>query len=417
MKSIKEFSPLTDPTRFYQYNTSINEYKYITNPALVNFTKGEGYLIRMPFETMVYPTNIPFGTTPIGEIFKGSFIGVPNNGSFTHSISISGNKYNAVGNPYPSTLEIDAFLTANAGNIEGTLWFWRKTNNAKNLTSYTTCTIAGIVSIANGALYPDGNFISVGQGFIVKAIKEELFFNNSMRVANNTDQFFRTKATERNRIWLNLTNATQPINQMMIAYMTGATKDIDPADGRYINDNKTALNTLINNEEFAIQGRSLPFDPADVVPMSFKTDVAGAYTIAIDHVDGLFSNNQQIILKDNNTGVETDLKSGPYNFTASIGVDNTRFSLLYQKNLGINSSDFNAINVNVYKNKGNIIIKSDSRIIDNVKLYDINGRLIFEKLNINANETAIESSKYGNQILVVKITCNEDKVLIVKVVN
>jgi hypothetical protein len=204
---------------------------------------------------------------------------------------------------------------------------------------------------------------------------------------------------------------------MMVAYMTGASKDIDRADGRYINDNKTALNTLINNEEFAIQGRNLPFDPADVVPMSFKTDIAGAYTIAIDHVDGLFSNNQQIILKDNNTGVETDLKSGPYNFTASVGIDNTRFSLLYQKNLGVNSSDFNAINVNVFKNKGNIIIKSESRIIDNVKLYDINGRLIFEKLNVNANETAIESTKYGNQILVVKITSDENKVMSVKIVN
>ena len=89
------------------------------------------------------------------------------------------------------------------------------------------------------------------------------------------------------------------------------------------------MNSIVNNQEFVIQGRSLPFDAADVVPLAFKTTSAGNFTIAIDHVDGLFSGAQEVFLKDNTTGAETDLKAGSYQFTATAGVDNARFSLTF----------------------------------------------------------------------------------------
>jgi hypothetical protein len=82
----------------------------------------------------------------------------------------------------------------------------------------------------------------------------------------------------------------------------------------------------------------------------------------------LFSAEQDIILKDNATGAETDLKAGSYTFSAVAGVDNARFSLKYQKTLGINSSIFDENSVVVYKNKSEIQIKSGVITIDNVKL-------------------------------------------------
>jgi hypothetical protein len=100
-----------------------------------------------------------------------------------------------------------------------------------------------------------------------------------MRTTDNQNQFLRMKEIEKNRIWLNLSKDAVPVNQMMVAYMTGATQDIDPAiDGRYINDSQTALNSLLNNEEFVIQGRSLPFDPTDFVSLAFKTTTSGNFT-------------------------------------------------------------------------------------------------------------------------------------------
>ena len=403
---LKTFSPLTLDTRFYTYNPSSNLYNSVV-PATTNFATGTGYLIRLPNE---HPTN--------PTLWTGTFTGTPNNGNV--NLVVVNGTYNAIGNPYPSTINADTFITHN--NITEALYFWRKTNNAAT-TSYATYTKAGGAGTTSAntgdsnGIIPNG-IIQVGQGFIAKSTSTSLQFTNAMRTADNQNQFLRTKETEKNRVWLNLSKDAVPVNQMMVAYMTGATQEIDPAiDGRYINDSQTALNSLINNEEFVIQGRSVPFDPTDVVPLTFKTTTSGNFNIAIDHVDGLFSAKQDIILKDNATGAETDLKAGSYTFSAVAGVDNARFSLKYQKTLGINSSIFDENTVVVYKYKSEIRIKSGATTIDNVKLFDLSGRLLFEKSKVNANETTIESSKFANQVLIVQIKSSDKKVVNKKVVN
>jgi hypothetical protein len=407
------FSPLTVTNRFHEYDTATDYYKAV--PSTDPFGLAKGYLIRMPNTWVDYVVSPP--STPLS--WTGTFMGTPNNGNFTYALSTALNGYNAVGNPYPSTLNIDDFINGNTANIDGTLWFWRKTNDALNPVSYSTCTLAGVTS-GNTHTYPNDNFISVGQGFIVKAKAGQttLNFNNTMRVANSTNQFFKTKQIERNRIWLNLSNTATPINQMMVAYMSGATQDIDAAiDGRYFNDSPTALNSLISSEEFAIQGRALPFEGTDIVPLAFKTDVAGAYTITIDHVDGFFSGNQEVFLKDNNTGIETDLKAGAYTFTAAAGVDNARFSLKYQRTLGVNNAVFNDDSITIHKIKGILYVNSGSTVINNIKVFDIQGRLIAEQKNLKSNTATIKDLKATQQVLIVKVTSQDNKVVSKKVVN
>jgi hypothetical protein len=71
----------------------------------------------------------------------------------------------------------------------------------------------------------------------------------------------------------------------------------------------------------------------------------------------------------------------------------------------------------VYKNDEVISIKSNGTAIENVKLFDIRGRLLFEKTNVNANETTIESSKFANQVLIVQITSDDKKVVNKKIIN
>jgi hypothetical protein len=415
------FSPLTNATRFYTYNPSTNLYNTVVSPSTTPFAAANGYLIRMPNED---PSNLGGGSAyALGTAtltYDGAFTGLPNNGDVSVT-GLTSNTYNAVGNPYPSTISADAFINGNS--TDGTLYFWRKTN-AGTGTAYATYNLVGTTVTAaasgNGSGVPDGT-VAVGQGFIVKTgvAATTLDFTNAMRTTNNSAPFFKTRNTvERNRVWVNLTNTTGVFSQMLVAYMTDATQGVDAGiDGKYINDSAIALNSFLNNEEFVIQGRSLPFDGSDVVPLAFKTDLAGEYTIAIDHVDGLFSESQAVFLKDNSTGIETDLKAGAYAFTAAAGVDNARFSLKYQKTLGINASVFNDNSVAVYKNKGTMHIKSSGSTIDNVKIYDISGRLIFEKSKVNANDTTIESSKLGNQVLIFEITSENQIKVSKKLVN
>ena len=199
--------------------------------------------------------------------------------------------------------------------------------------------------------------------------------------------------------------------------MTGATSGIDKGiDGKYFNDSPTALNSLLNSEEFAIQGRSLPFDAADTVPLTFKADVAGDYAIAIDRVDGLFSGSQDIYLVDSKTGAETNLKTSSYPFTAAVGVDNTRFSLRFQKTLKVDAVVFNENSVTVYKNKETLYINSEAVAIANIKVFDIQGRLIAECNNVKANSATISNLK-TKQVLIVKVTGEDGSLVSKKIVN
>lgn len=402
---LQSFSPATLAGRFYTYNPSTNLYVAVSTPTATNFATGSGYLIRMPNNHPVTPT-----------IWNGIFTGTPNNGNV--NVTVTNATFNALGNPYPSTIDADAFISANS--ITEALYFWRKTNNTLT-TSYATYTLAGGVGTANSGdplgIVPNG-IIQVGQGFIAKSTATNVAFTNSMRVIDNNNQFLRTASADKSRFWLNLTNISGIFCQTMVAYMPNATQGIDAAiDGRFFNDSQTALTSVINSEEFAIQGRALPFDTSDMVPLGFKSELAGNYTIALDHVDGLFSTGQAVYLKDNLTNTSHNLGTGSYAFASAAGIFNSRFEIIYQNPLNVNLPVFDENSVIVYKNNGAIHINSGSVIIDNVKIFDISGRLLIEKNKVNATETAINTSKFGTQVLIVQITSSAQIKVSKKVVN
>lgn len=405
-QKLKAFSPNTLDARFYTYNSATNQYNVVSDPATTDFAAATGYLIRAPNTLVAGATAAPY---------SGTFTGVPNNGTINVT-GLTSSKFYAVGNPYPSTISANLFLSGNT--TDGTFYFWRKTNNSAN-TSYATYTTAGGVANSGGgsSVTPDGT-IQVGQGFIVKtgASSTALNFTNSMRTSSNTSPFLRT-TEDRSRFWLNLTNTSGLFSQMLVAYMAEATSGIDNAiDGRYINDAPVALTSLIGSEEFTIQGRALPFSTSDSVPLGFKTDAAGNYTIAIDHVDGLFNTGQAIYLKDNLLNTVVDLSAGSYSFASAVGTFNSRFEVVYQRVLGVNNPDFISNNVIAFNDNGDIKINSGSTVMEQVRVYDLQGRLLVEKKQINATETRINTTAV-NQVLLLEITATTGTKVIKKIIQ
>ena len=295
-------------------------------------------------------------------------------------------------------------------------------NNALT-SSYATYTLAGGTGTgtANSGdplnLTPNGT-IQVGQGFIVKTglLATTLNFTNAMRTANNDNQFLRT-TNEKSRYWLNLTSTTGAFCQAMVAYMPEATSGVDNAiDGRYFNDSPVALTSIINAEEYTIQGRALPFATTDTVPLGFKTNAAGNYTIAIDHVDGLFSTGQTVFLKDNLLNSVVDLSAGSYSFASAIGTFNSRFEVVYQSTLAVTNPTFTANSVIAFSANGEISINSGSTIMELVRVYDLQGRLLVEKKQMNATETKL-STTATNQVLLVEITAANGSKIIKKIIQ
>jgi hypothetical protein len=421
-QNLAAFSPLTSqsPSRFYTFDTGFGtngQYNEITSPTTTSFVAGAGYLIRMP--------NDASAGTPTA--YPGVFTGIPNNGDVPVTLidgGLAGLRYNLVGNPYPSPIKMSNFVFDNTANIQSTLYFWRKTNNLG--TAYCTW-VAGPLVTDPGTFVENGNLqtfdplgvIQTGQGFFVEAKSgaSSLTFKNTQRLANNAGQFFKTnRVTSSGKIWINATNLAGNFSQMAITYFPEATLGIDPFDGKYFNDSKMALSSNINNEEYTIQGRPA-FNVSDEVALIFKTDEAGNYTIAIDHVNGLFSNGQDIYLIDSKTGTETNLKTGAYNFTAEAGVDYTRFSLKYQKTLKVDDAIFNENTVTVYAKNGSLYVNAGEIAINNIQVYDVQGRLLAERRNVKSSTATLDNLKANNQVLLVKISGVNNEEVTKKVLN
>ena len=412
IQTLKDFSPNTLTNRFYNYNTSTNFYELVTDPLTQTFDLGKGYLIRMP-------DNHP--TTP--TVWNGEFAGNLNNGIIDANLSYvsASQNYNMIGNPYPSTINAEALLNNNSNDIFGTLYFWRKINNAAG-TAYASYTLGGATTTSPTSPVPNG-IIQVGQGFFVRAknvTNPKVTFTNALRVKNNADQFFRTDSEiEKNRIWLNLTNDSNLFVQTLAGYMTNATAGYDDLyDAISVNDAPIGLTSLVGNEEYSILLKSLPFDITDTIPLNFKTDVAGNYSIAIDHVDGLFeTSNQEIYLRDSLLQTVHNLSNSPYAFSSEIGNFANRFEIVYQPTLKTSNITLDENQVSVKSSSSsNLIVESSKLKINSIAIFDTIGRLLFRINDINSRIENVTKLNATNQTLLVKIELENGSIVTKKII-
>lgn len=422
-QKLKNFSPQTLSNRFYTYNP-VTDLFNVVDPLVTGFTAGMGYLIRMP------DNHIPSGGSNLPQRWTGIFTGTPNNGSVTVPLVYGSEGFNLVSNPYASMMNADLFLAANAAAIDGTIYFWRRRNAVPDASAYyATYTTAGGTGVPSGLGTPSATsdipngFIQIGQGFIVQKKtaggSANLLFSNKMRTsANDADQFFRNiSGANRSRIWLNVTNPAGVFGQTLIAYMSSASNGIDQSDGKYLGDGSTALTSWLDNGEYIIQGRE-PFVSSDIVPLNFRTLSAGTYTIAIDHVDGIFSESQDIYLRDKITNIDQNLKNASYTFSTEAGIYNSRFELVYTSNFlaSENTSGLESNSVLLYKKDKDIVVSSKQATLDHVEVFDMNGRLLAVAKNINSKVLSLNVGQ-ANQVLIFRITSTGGVTISKKIIN
>ena len=344
--------------------------------------------------------------------------------------------YNAVGNPYPSPISVTKFLEANTSVIDGTIWLWRKTNDAGK-SSYATVTRLGYQSntsaadaiendvVANPFSVDKEGVINTGQGFIVKARNTgNLVFNNDMRMEVSSSLFFRTNeyvttseptTVEASRLWLNVANNSESFAQTLIGYTEEGTLDYDNGlDGESILDGGVVLYSIAADKKLAIQARP-EFTDADEVQLGFKTQTAGTFEFSLGGFDGLFEEGQDIFIVDNIEGGIHNLKDGNYSFTADTGIFEDRFKVIYSETLDTDVHANNERELVLYQNNRQLNIQSPEAI-ESVMIYDLLGRIVFAQDNINTTEFTSAALTATNQMLVVNINLSNSRVISKKVI-
>ena len=428
-QTAKNLSPNTLADKYFRYSGSANDWVFDDAEMI----PGVGFIIRTP-KPGIYGAPYP-ETVVMPYAQPVAFKGIPNNGDYT--FGVGANQYNLIGNPYPSAIDADSFMTNtnNASIINGALYFWTHntviTNNEYTADDYASYTLTGgtgtggvgnfVDANNNGIMDPGEEVVSnrplgkiaAGQSFFVENAAAGSFqFTNAMRIAGNNSQFFKqantkkTATVEKNRVWLNLTNSGGAFKQLLVGYITGATNDWDNLydgptfDGQEFVD----FYSVSQGKNLTIQGRALPFVDTDVVPLGYRSTIAGPFDISIDNRDGSLA-GQEIWLEDKKTNTLHELSKGKYTFTAINGVENDRFVLKYTgKTLGTDDNEVAAKSLIVSVKNKKITLTSSAEAITQVQLFDLLGRKIYDKSKINGQEWSISNLPSSEQTLIVKTT-------------
>ncbi|MGH2665673.1 GEVED domain-containing protein [Flavobacterium sp.] len=409
---------------------------------------GKGYIIRGPN-----------GFTTTAQPYTAGFTGVPNNGNISMTIlrdTYNGANYtgptatavtkdddnwNLVGNPYPSSISADALISANP-DIDGSIRLWTHGTAPSNANpspfynnyAYNYSSSDYIVYNSMGSTPPGfAGRIGAGQAFFVlmnhaTATPGALTFNNTMR--SNTysnSQFYRSNSNtvntdeetiERHRIWLDLIAPSGNVNRILVGYAQGATQDRDRLFDATALENGVAQNfySKIADENMVIQGRALPFNVSDQVPLGVLLPQNGSYNIAIATTDGLFADqSQDIFLEDLSNGTIHNLRNAPYNFTGTAGRYDNRFVLRYtQTTLGNDDFDYSN-SVKVFADN-HINIVSGNMEIKEVAVYDVLGKTLFTKRKVGKNELIINELNATQSALIVKVTLENNAIVTKKVI-
>jgi large repetitive protein len=402
-------SPNTSGDKFYSYSSSGQDWQQ--ESAATAMVPGVGYIIRGPQN---FTINNP-------AFYEAPFVGVPNNGPYSISGIIADRSY-LLGNPYPSALDADAFLDTNQYVLDGTLYFW--THNtpiavgtpdpgtglyAYSGNDYASYNRTGGVSTAAQAPsslppltgindnIPSGKIAS-GQGFfggskVTLPSSPMIVYDNTMRVGvgmitGNNSQFYKTKnpkakiyVLEKHRIWLDLTNTQGAFKQTLVGYVSDATNDYEGRfDGESFDGNDFLdFYSILPDRNLTIQGRALPFDQNDEIPLGYRVAVAGTFSVAIGQVDGLLL-NQPVFIEDKLKNTIHNLKGGKYTFATEAGTFDDRFVLRYtDKTLGIDEVEVNDGIIALYSNNYKTLIIRNTlqdATVNSVTLFSLSGQKI-----------------------------------------
>jgi len=279
------------------------------------------------------PMNIGEGYASLGS-GTISFTGPANNAGLTYAVAAPvapASNCNLIGNPYPSAITANAFLSTNGPSgtnvISGALYFWDDDGTVGlgySAADYAVWNGAG--SVGGGGNTPNGNIAS-GQGFFVIANSSgNVSFSNSMRNDNNSS-FFDEQPIQRVR--LSITNGNNNYNETLIAFLDDATAGEDPLyDAPKMRGNANlAFYSKIANEEMAIQG--LPVLTNDrIVQMGLFSTFAGTHTIRLNELENIPS-TVMVYLEDREKNIIINLRiQDTYTFLPGVNLNN-RFSIRF----------------------------------------------------------------------------------------
>ncbi len=300
----------------------------------------------------------------------GAFItGNTQSPALTHS----NNDDELISNPYPSSIDFDAFATdaSNSSVISNKYWIWDPLGG-----SYITR-----ASSSGGQQY-----IQVGQAFFVETkTAGNVTFKNSFR-AHSNDAF---RSTNPNELTMKVSGGDYGYkDELVVRFLEeGATYGYDPEIDAYkmnsMYDDATQIESIAeDSSELAINFLPLSGLSGDMVsvPVHFKCGYNGDYTFDFEGIE-TFENQNEIWLEDKaNNDSWIYLNDNPhYTFTATSYEPQDRFILHFFGPTSVNEHIAYAVKIYSYRQYAYVKNNTHNEVIKKISVYNLNGEEMFSK--------------------------------------
>lgn len=433
------------PYWVYKFVNKSSYSDWISVGATTTLAAGEGFTMKGTSGTDA-TTIDGIQNNPDGKHQRYDFRGKPNDG--TINIPVIAGEMTLTGNPYPSAINLQAFLAGEL-NCTGTAYFWEQDKMANShyvadykggygTYSYLDIYVPAIfytydgwggevANIGAGGSSYQRKYSPIGQGFLIEGYTTgNVQMKNSYRVfvkegVENSSQFEKVRQNKKNaaeipQIRFNTLLDNGPISQIVLAFDPASTDGVDRSDSESPNDGPANNYFVINNKEYVIN--ALPFDIDKKIPIGFRNYAQANYKITVNQILNV-PEVANVYLHDKTTNLYHDIKNSIYDLTLPAGTYNTRYEITFKNgSLGVDEVEAQRFLVQQDNVNKNLVI-NNHRLLELVgcDLYDVAGKLIFSKDKLGTEASySFSTANLGNGVYVVKLITNDKAEMGTKVI-
>lgn len=322
--------------------------------------------------------------------------------------------WNLIGNPYPSYISMNAFLTENSAAFNA---------SSSGIYGYDGEATDGFTvrNLGYFVINPD-ELITPGQGFLVTSVAggATINFTPTMRSIGSSDDFIlgRQGISENAFITLEISKTGMMYTTDLLFLTDNVSLGLDPGFdtsvfGNIAPDDFAIFSHLIEeNEGIDMAIQSIPSSSLSsvVIPLGVNVNNGEQFTISIK--DSSLPDAVDVYLEDTLNNTLTLLNDTDYMLTATSDIKDTgRYFLRFTDNtLSTQENSFD--NLNIYTSRTTKELVINGQLSENTicNIYDIQGRLVnTTKLDTTNLENRIDVKTVSTGIYIVKLQNNNSE--------
>ncbi len=463
-------NPLAIANRWvFKFLSSANYSEWVNaSSALPNIGAGEGFTMKGTSGADNSYTDAGQTNNP-GSAQRYDFRGKPNDGSIL--INVGAGKLTLTGNPYPSAIDLKAFLLA-ATNTTQVAYFWEQdpSTNSHLIASYkggygtySPLASGGVTDPTHGYMgvylpptfYAyDGagtqlgatgtgqvferRFSPIGQGFMVEgAVNGTATMSNNFRVYMKEgaySEFNRNANADNSGFlpeiqsvagWDYKTVSTAPapqirfrtllnntaVKETALVMIDGASDGAQPGmDAKSPDQTDVDMYFVIDDQPYVIS--VIDFDAHKRIPIGLKANIPASFRIRAAEMLN-FEQAEHVYLHDKLSDMYYDIKNSDYEFTVQPGTNHTQYEITFVDGL-LGADDALASDAfAVFQNNDRqmLTVSNPGRLdVQSVTLFDVAGKQIFSKKQLGTSENHVfPTSGLAESVYIVKILTADNK--------